>query len=283
MLESVAAAQEHICLGRAITMTIPLSALAAILLLSILDSATDVIEWIVTLPIEIFHGYGSLLRWAADTVQSLFEDYGYWVVFFGTLCENTLLIGLIVPGALVVLLAGLAAHDGTISWPEAIALGIAGTIFGDTISYFLGRYGWARFSETRLLRELYDKAREPLLRRGGWFVLLYHFAGYTRVIGPTAAGLLRMPFKRWAPFDYGGAVLWILCYFGIGYALGVAGLTLDSTDQYFRYVEWAILIAVGIWVYFLIQRHQEAIMQRLASLEDKPEPEATGAASEPDS
>jgi len=283
MLESVAAAQEHICLGRAITMTIPLSALAAILLLSILDSATDVIEWIVTLPIEIFHGYGSLLRWAADTVQSLFEDYGYWVVFFGTLCENTLLVGLIVPGALVVLLAGLAAHDGTISWPEAIALGIAGTIIGDTISYFLGRYGWARFSETKLLRELYEKAREPLLRRGPWFVLLYHFAGYTRVIGPTAAGLLRMPFKRWAPFDYGGAVLWILCYFGIGYALGVAGLTLDSTDQYFRYVEWAILIAVGIWVYFLIQRHQEAIMQRLASLEDKPEPEATGAASEPDS
>ncbi len=265
MLESMAAAQVDPNLGRAVTMTIPLLALMALSLLSVLDSVVNVIEWIVALPVEIFRGYGSLLRWAVDTVQSLFEDYGYWVVFFGTLSENTLLVGLIVPGALVVLLAGLAAHDGTISWPEAIALGIAGTIIGDTISYFLGRYGWSRFGKTKLLREFYEKAREPLLKHGTWFVLFYHFAGYTRVIGPTAAGLLRMPFRRWAPADYGGAVLWIFCYFGIGYGLGVAGLTLDSTDSYFRYVEWAILIAVGTWVYFLMKKHQKAIMERLAA------------------
>lgn len=270
MLESVAAAQADALLGRAFTMTLPLSALAALPILSILDSLVDVIEWLVTLPVEIFRGYGSLLRWAADAVQSLFEDYGYWVVFFGTLCENTLLVGLIVPGALVVLLAGLAAHDGTISWPGAIALGIAGTIIGDTISYFAGRYGWSRFGRTKLLSDLYEKAREPLLRRGAWFVLLYHFAGYTRVIGPTAAGLLRMPYRRWAPIDYGGAVLWIFCYFGIGYGLGVAGLTLDSTDSYFRYVEWALLIGFATWAYFLIKKHEEAIMQRLGLTEERP-------------
>jgi len=281
MLESIAAVQVDTSLGRAITMTIPLSALEAISWLFILGSVTDIIESVVKLPVEIFRGYGSLLRWAADTVQSLFKDYGYWVVFFGTLCENTLLVGLIVPGALVVLLAGLAAHDGTISWPEAIVLGIAGTIIGDTISYFLGRYGWSRFGQTKFLQDLLEKAREPLLRRGTWFVLLYHFAGYTRVIGPTAAGLLRMPFRRWAPVDYGGAVLWILCYFGIGYGLGLAGLTLDSTDEYFRYVEWAILIAVGLWVYFLIQKHQEAIMQRLGAVEE-PASESAATKSETD-
>ena len=248
-------------------MPIPLYALAALPLLSLLDSVKDIAEWIVNVPVEIFRGYGSLLRWAADTVRDLFEDYGYWVVFFGTLSENTLFVGLIVPGALVVLLAGLAAHDGTISWPEAIALGIAGTIIGDTISYFLGRYGWSRFGHTRFISELYEKAREPLLRRGVWFVLLYHFAGYTRVIGPTAAGLLRMRFRLWAMADYGGAVLWILAYFGIGYGLGIAGLTLDSTDDYFRYVEWGLLILISVWVYFLIQRHQEAIMRRLSALD----------------
>ena len=270
MLESVTAARVHASLGRAFTMTFPLSALTLPPPLSVLDSARDIIEWLVTLPVEIFRGYGSLLRWAADAVQSLFEDYGYWVVFFGTLCENTLLVGLIVPGALVVLLAGLAAHDGTISWPEAIVLGIAGTIIGDTISYFLGRYGWSRFSKTKLLSDLFEKAREPLLRHSAWFVLLYHFAGYTRVIGPTAAGLLRLPFRRWAPIDYGGAVLWIFCYFGIGYGLGVAGLTLDSTDSYFRYVEWVLLIIVGTWVYFLIKKHEEAILQRLGLSVEQP-------------
>ena len=79
------------------------------------------------------------------------------------------------------------------------------------------------------------------MRRGVWFVLFYHFAGYTRVIGPTAAGLLRMPYHRWAMADYGGAVLWILGYFSIGYALGVLGLSLDSTDRWFRIGEWVLL------------------------------------------
>jgi membrane protein DedA with SNARE-associated domain len=261
-------------------MTVPLLALAALSLLSVLDSVVNIIEWVVRLPVEIFHGYGSLLRWAADAVQSLFEDYGYWVVFFGTLCENTLLVGLNIPGALVVLLAGLAAHDGTISWPEAIVLGVLGTVIGDTLSYFMGRYGWSRFGRTKFLSDLVEKVQEPLLRRGTWFVLLYHFAGYPRVIGPTAAGLLRMPYRRWAPVDYGGAVLWILGYCGIGYRLGMAGLTLDSTDSYFRYVEWALLIAIGTWAYFLIQRHQDAIMQRFGIVEE--EPEASTAAPDTD-
>jgi membrane-associated protein len=268
MLESVAAAREDASPGFVATMTIPLPTLVALPALSIIDSVVNILEWVVTLPVAIFHGYGSLLRWAADTIQSLFEDYGYWVVFFGTLFENTLLLGLLVPGAVVVLLAGLAAHDGTISGPEAIGLGIAGTVMGDTISYFLGRYGWSRFGQTQFLRELMEKVREPLLRRGTAFVLLYHFAGYTRVIGPTAAGLLRMPFRRWAPVDYGGAVLWIFGYFGIGYGLGVAGITLDSTDRYFRYVEWALLILIGTWMYFMIRKHSEAIMERLGLNED---------------
>ena len=70
----------------------------------VLTSALEVLEWLVELPVEIFRAYSSLLRWAADSVQDLFEEYGYWVVFFGTLSENTLLVGLIVPGALVVIL-----------------------------------------------------------------------------------------------------------------------------------------------------------------------------------
>ena len=225
------------------------------LLVLVLTSVLDVLEWIVKLPVEIFQAYTSLIRWAADSVQELFEDYGYWVVFFGTLSENTLLVGLIVPGAIVVILAGIAAHDGTVSIPLSIVLGIAGTILGDTISYFMGRFGWSRFGHWKMLQDLNDKVREPLMRKGTWFVLFYHFAGYTRVIGPTSAGLMRMPYRQWAIADYCGAVLWINAYFGVGYLLGVLGISLDSTDEWFRYVEWGLLILFGVWAYYLINAH----------------------------
>jgi membrane protein DedA with SNARE-associated domain len=106
-----------------------------------------------------------------------------------------------------------------------------------------------------MLQDLNEKVREPLMRRGTLFVLFYHFAGYTRVIGPTSAGLMRMDYRKWAMADYTGAVLWICAYFSLGYLLGVLGISLDSTDEWFRYVEWGLVILFGIWAYYLINAH----------------------------
>lgn len=242
-----------------------LPALAVVL--PILASVLEVLESIVTFPVEIYQAYSSLLRWAVDSVQDLFEDHGYWVVFFSTLTENTLLLGLIVPGALIVILAGMAAHDGAISIPLAIVLGVCGTIIGDTLSYCIGRYGWKMFGRAKFLQELSDKVREPLMRRGQLFIVFYHFAGYTRVIGPSACGLLRVPYRQWAIADYGGAVLWVICYFGIGYLLGVAGLSFESTDQWFRYLEWGILVLIAIWGFFFLRSHTDLFSSDRASQE----------------
>jgi membrane protein DedA with SNARE-associated domain len=103
------------------------------------------------------------------------------------------------------------------------------------------------------------------MRRGVWFVLFYHFAGYTRVIGPTAAGLLRMPFHRWAMADYGGAVLWIFGYFSAGYLLGVLGLSLDATDRWFRIVEWGLLVLMVIWLNMMLKTHTDLFGERKGS------------------
>ena len=221
------------------SLTVLESALAAIL---------GVLEWLIGIPVSIFQGYSSLLGWSVDAANSLFDSYGYWVVFFGTLFENTLFLGVLIPGALVVVLAGLSSQDGTISFPLAFILAVAGTIIGDTISYFLGRFGWSRIAR---LREPVERIREPLMRRGALFVLVYHFAGYTRIVGPTAAGLFRMPLRAWAIADYTGAVIWVGAFMGVGYGLGLAGLTLNSTDRYFRYFEWGLLVIVLIWFYYL--------------------------------
>jgi membrane protein DedA with SNARE-associated domain len=244
----------------------------AALLLSLADSLVDLVRAIVELPVTIFQAYSSALRWAADSVHSLFDKYGYWVIFLGTLVENTLLLGLIVPGLIVVVLAGIAAQDGAMSFPLATALGILGTVIGDTISYFMGRFGWARFGHMGSLREFSERVREPILRKGAMFVLLYHFAGYTRVVGPAGAGLLRMPYRRWAPADYTGAALWVTTYMCIGYALGLAGLTLDSTDRWFRVLEWALLAVFMVWGYFMFQAGQRAFQQHIASKDDGERP-----------
>ncbi len=251
-------------------MEIPCATLA---LAAVLTTIGDVLAWLLELPLTVFHGYSWLIRWAADSVHSLYDSYGYWVVFLGTLLENTLFLGLVVPGVFVVILAGLSAEDGSISVSLAFALGVAGTAIGDTLSYCLGRFGWRHLGSARAVRELEERVREPLLRRGPLFVLVYHFFGYTRLIGPAAAGFLKMPYGRWAPADYAGASLWVSAYLGIGYGLGALGLTLDSTDRWFRVVEWGLLVVILIVAYHAYrvgQRSWQAHQQEKAEEEKEP-------------
>jgi membrane-associated protein len=259
-------------------------------LLSADSVISDLARWLVHLPAAIFEGYSSLLGWAADAIHDLFDKYGYLVVFLGTLFENTLLLGLVVPGVIVIVLAGINAHDGTLNPFYAAALATLGAILGDTISYFMGRFGWARLGSGQSMQAFSEKVRGPLLHRGAFFVLAYHFAGYTRLFGPTAAGLFRMPYRRWAPLDHIGAAIWVSTFVAIGYGLGAAGITLDSSDHYFRYVEWGFLALIGVWMLFVFRSSQAALFKQLAGIDepsgypedededDEPEPEPAGTA-----
>ena len=210
----------------------------------------------------------------AELVEGLFESYGYWVVFFGTLLENTLFLGLLVPGVLVMILAGLSVHDGTLSLPVVMVLGIAGTILGDTVSYTVGRLGWYRFL-ARLGGERFQRwtegLRQPVMRWSVLFVLFYHFAGYSRVVGPAAAGILRMPARRWVILDYTGATLWVTAFVMEGYVLGRLGISLDSTQDNFRLFEWLLFAAFAGWIVVLAFSARRLLRQRRATADREPQ------------
>jgi membrane-associated protein len=203
-----------------------------------------------------------LSAWTLRRVQHLFVDYGYYVVFIGVLLENTMFLGLIVPGAIILILAGLAAQNGSIDlWP-VIALGIAATLIGDSISYAIGRGGWARALERGSLADPLARIRDALQSRGRWFILVYHFAGYSRMVGPAAAGLFRIPYRRWAPFDYAGATLWVLTFTMIGVLMGTLGVKFDDTERLVRLTELlftGIVVAVIAWAIYRGSRARRAV------------------------
>ena len=199
------------------------------------------------LPIRPLQGFFDRFSWltrqAVELAEDLFESYGYLTVFLAPMLENTIFIGWLIPGTLVMLLAGLGAQDGLISFWPAVLLGIVGAIIGDTISYGIGRFGWQRLGpETRLVRWA-ESMREPLLSHSVWLILSYHFGGYSRMIGPPAAGFLRVPLLRWMLLDYFGVTLWVLVFLASGYLLGgVFGLSLDDSERNVRVLEIALFI-----------------------------------------
>ena len=187
-------------------------------------------------------------RFLVGKIESLFDDYGYYLVFFGVLVENSMFLGLFVPGALILLLGGLAAENGAINLWWVLALGIVATILGDTISYYIGRAGWTKALERTGMGEMIEKVRGSMESHSAWIILAYHFAGYSRVVGPAAAGMFRIPYRRWAPFDYLGGTLWVLAFTMLGYVLGIAGLDFGDTKRIVQIIEWSVLAGLTIAV-----------------------------------
>ncbi len=166
-----------------------------------------------------------------EIIRNLFGRWGYLVVFFGTMFENMLFLGLVIPGVFILLLAGLTAHEGLIDPRLALLCALLGTSIGDTASYAAGRFGWRRALRRAEQLPFMGSVRSALLRRTGLFVLAYHFLGYTRVLGPVTAGALRLPFRRWYLLDLLGAAVWVGAYLGAGYLLGVLGISLSTADE----------------------------------------------------
>jgi membrane protein DedA with SNARE-associated domain len=197
-------------------------------------------------------------EWLIAKTEQLFANYGYYVVFFGVLAENSMFLGLFVPGAIILVLAGLAAENGAINLGLVLVLAIVATILGDTRSYLIGRLGWARFMERGAMGRALDRVREPVTSNSVWIILGYHFAGYSRVIGPVAAGIFQIPFRRWAPLDYTGGVLWVIAFTAVGYILGLAGVEFGDTKRMVQLVEIGIFVLFCLAVAFAFFRYYQS-------------------------
>ena len=193
-----------------------------------------------------------LSEWTLNKLEHLFRDYGYYVVFFGILAENSMFLGLLIPGSIVLILAGLSAENGSINIWLVIAFAVAGALLGDTLSYFTGRLGWRRSFERGSVGEMIERIRVQMENDHRWIILAYHFAGYSRAVGPLAAGLFKIPYRRWAPLDYIGATAWVIVFSMVGVVLGLFGLEFGDTKRLARFLEWfftaLLIVTVGIAV-----------------------------------
>lgn len=197
--------------------------------------------------------FGRFSEWLLGKLETLFKDYGYYVVFIGVLVENSMFLGLFVPGAIILILAGLSAENGSINIWLVLALAITATIIGDTMSYLIGRLGWTRLLQRTGMGATIERLREPMESNRVWLILSYHLAGYSRMVGPAAAGIFRIPFRRWAPLDYAGGTIWVLLYTGVGIALGLAGVEFGDTKRLVNLLEWFLLgvFALAIFIVFV--------------------------------
>jgi membrane protein DedA with SNARE-associated domain len=199
------------------------------------------------------------VNWVADQVflvlAALFVRYGVAVVFVAALAEATVGVGLVVPGIVMIFLAGAYAHDQGSSLLLLYLVANVGTLLGDSLSYGLGRWGGDWLRSTRFSSVLW-LGEAMMSGRARWLIPFYHFNSVTRTLGPFGAGALRMPLWVWLPLDTLGAVLANTAYMGAGVILGRAVLTPDGRLQEHPALRVGLFVAALFWVWLVRREWQ---------------------------
>jgi membrane-associated protein len=183
-------------------------------------------------------------------LQGYFGRYGYWTVAVVLLLENA---GVPVPGETVLLLAGFltfSQHHFRLPW--VIAIGVAAATLGDNLGYAIGCYGGRPLlNRYRQLFPAQIAQGERLFEKHGPVTVFFaRFIFGMRIITGPLAGVLRMHWKKFAVFNFLGAVAWVTAVACAGYPFGQQWQSLvrwvGDVDILFAVIV-ALIIVVLVW------------------------------------
>ncbi|TWI54231.1 undecaprenyl-diphosphatase [Pseudomonas duriflava] len=148
------------------------------------------------------------------------------IALFLTACLECLaLAGLLVPGTFILFGMGVLAGTGALDLSATLLLGFLGGLLGDAISYFLGRTFHQNIRALPVLRshpEWIGSAENFFQRNGVVSLLVGRFIGPLRPMLPMVAGMLDMPFLRFALVSLVAAAGWSVAYLLPGWMTGAA-------------------------------------------------------------
>jgi membrane-associated protein len=186
---------------------------------------------------------------------SFYDQYGYLVVFLGTLGENTAVSGFFLPGNSLALLGAAYARLGTLNLGWVIVFATVGTILGYHIDYFIGRFVLARvatrWSASRFGRRIrlagrLRLARMLLKKHGGKAILMSHLVGHLRSFVALSAGITHMHYLRFLGFELIAATVWNTAFCLLGYFIAAE---VDRLQVILERSGWIILVVLLLLVF----------------------------------
>lgn len=166
-----------------------------------------------------------MVRTALEQLLFLPAGWVYLLVALLVFAEDAIFVGFVIPGESAALLAGVDAQRGHLDLAVAITVVVAAAIAGDAVGYQVGRRLGARLLDSRALRGRrgrIDAARDLLARRGGAAVFAGRFVAFFRAVMPALAGSARMPYRRFAPWNAAGALVWGAGFVLVGHLAGAS-------------------------------------------------------------
>ncbi|HCS60551.1 MAG TPA: hypothetical protein DIW46_04005 [Microbacterium sp.] len=182
------------------------------------------------------------------------------VVCFIVFAETGLLVGFLLPGDTLLIIAGLLTHTNDVFglniWWVALLIALAAFVGGE-VGYLIGHKGGPAVFERKesglFSRKNVERTNAYFERYGGLTVILARFVPIVRTFAPVAAGVGHMPWKRYSFYNLIGAVLWGFGLTMLGYLIAYIPWIAHLVTEY---IDIILLAAVGgtalitLWHYF---------------------------------
>lgn len=167
----------------------------------------------------------------------------------GIMLETSVLVGLVVPGDTIVIVAGAATTDW-IQRVVLVAVVIVGALIGESIGYLLGRWLGPKIRDSWLGARIgvrnWDRAERYLRRRGGPAVFLSRFLPVLHSLVPLTAGMSGFGYRRFLSWTIPACSIWAVLY------VTVSALAAGTYEKLSSRIHGAGYLFVAIIAVFLI-------------------------------
>ncbi|GAA2050874.1 DedA family protein [Williamsia deligens] len=171
--------------------------------------------------------------------------------------EASIFVGVVIPGEIAVLIAGVIASGGRLELWEVLVVAIAGAVIGDFIGFEVGRR-WgtvllAKLPERLVKPDHVQRGREELRKRGAVAVLVGRWIAALRALMPGLAGMSGMRLRTFVIANAIGGAIWASAVASLGYVAGSSYKTVESSLGYASEILIGLVVLV---IVALVVRHQ---------------------------
>lgn len=161
------------------------------------------------------------LNWILDAVQGVDPILRTLIAGLAITLETSILVGLIVPGDTVVIVASTGIGN-TVEYVSLILAVIIGALCGESIGFGLGRYFGPKIRASRLGRRIGEdhwiRAENYLDRRGGIAVFISRFLPVLHSLVPLTVGMSTMSYRKFMAWTIPACTIWAVAYASVGWA-----------------------------------------------------------------
>jgi membrane protein DedA with SNARE-associated domain len=207
-------------------------------------------------------------NWLLSVVHSVDPTLRALLAGIAMLLETSILLGLIVPGDSVVLVATTAV-TGPVEFVSLAAAVIVGSLAGESIGFWLGHFFGPRIRRSRLGQRIGEKnwvrAETYLERRGGIAVAISRFLPVLHSLVPVVVGTSAMRYRVFIAWTAPACTTWAVTYISVGAFAAGSYRKLEGQLQGAGLIFVGIIVVAMVVIFFIrraIERREARHMER---------------------